>query len=109
MRMSMPRNIMSMTSMRRTIQRMEQLGKPVAGSNSERLKAKRRRQMVDGKLGMEALELALRIIAHNMNMANEPLDTDPEFSMEHYYIEMYIQGKEQTPNVEYNNRLEPTK
>ena len=89
--MSTAKNIMSITSLRRTIQRMEQLGKPVAGTNSERLKAKRRRQMLAGKLGTAARTVAQEAVAYRWGEEYQETATESTLN--------YIQGKEFTTNA----------
>lgn len=100
----MAKDLMSQTSLRHLVQRIEQLNKPVAGSNSERLKAKRRQQMLEGKLGQEAWNTATKSILW-------ALDEQFTFEQAQEVYDNYIQGKELTPNAEPTNskeRTEPT-
>ena len=89
--MSTAKNIMSMTSLRHSIQRMEQLGKPVAGSNSERRKRHRRWQMLLGKLGEEAKALAHQQVL-DIFYSSGSIDAQTA-------CDIYIYGKEAIENA----------
>jgi hypothetical protein len=89
--MSTAKNIMSMTSLRRTIQRMEQLTNPVAGTNSERRKRHRRWQMLLGKLGEEARDTAHRQV---LDIFHSSGSIDAQTA-----CNMYIYGKEVIENA----------
>lgn len=90
----MAKNIMSMTSLRHTIQRMEQLTKPVAGTNSERRKRYRRWQMLLGKLGQDAKVLAHRQVL-DIFYSSGSIDAQTACNI-------YIYGKEAIENAESN-------
>jgi hypothetical protein len=77
---------------------MEQLGKPVAGSNSERRKRHRRWQMLLGKLGEEAKALAHQQVL-DIFYSSGSIDAQTACNM-------YIYGKEVIENAE-SNRTEP--
>ena len=95
----MAKNIMSITSLRHTIQRMEQLTAPVAGTNSERRKRHRRWQMLLGKLGEEAKALAHQQVLDIFYSSNS-IDAQTACNI-------YIYGKEVIENAE-SQRTEPT-
>ncbi len=88
----MAKNIMSQTSLRHTIQCMEQLNKPVAGSNSERRKRHRRWQMLLGKLGEEARALAHQQVL-DIFYSSGSIDAQTA-------CDIYIYGKEAIENVQ---------
>jgi len=94
-RTNQAKNIMSQTSIKRYVAKASS-GAPI--SNTERLKAKRRRQMLEGKLGQEAFVTAAQVVVRNIKFDGE-LNNDPSTDMKSYYAEMHIQGKGQPINA----------